>query len=214
MQTYPVYFHDWQGTAYRDGGHWLLVPKHLSDHLGLKWASQFDKIKTTNLSKGISLRGIPSARGTQETITLKLAYFGAWVLSIREANVPHQKRELLIAMQETLLDALDRQLGEKLGLPLMEVEDFLKLPLPPMAVSQMEPAECHDVRKKALADPIAVKAAQLIRIGLPASRIAPLVNRSIYWARNLQRHCRRIGLVPLPPAQQRLLEQPSLFGEA
>lgn len=214
MQTYPVFFHDWQGTAYRDGGHWTLAPKHLSDHLTLKWSSQFHKIKSSNLAKGILLRGIPSARGEQETITLKLPYFGAWVLSIREGNVPAQKRELLVAMQDSLLDALERQLGQMFGLPLMEVEDSMKLPLPPIALSQMEPADCLAARVAALSNPQAVKAAQMIRIGLPASRVAPLVNHSVYWARQLQRHLRRIGLVPLPPAQQRLLDQPSLFGEA
>lgn len=211
MQTYPVFFHDWHGQAYRDGGRWLLVPKHLSDHLGLGWSAQLQKIRNSNLSKGMSLIDIPSARGTQETVTLKMAHFGAWVLSIRDGNVPPHKRELLLAMQDSLLDALERQLGQMFGLPLMEAEDFLRLPVP--CWSGMGADACLAARTKALADPPAFTAARLMRVGLPASRVAPLVNRSVYWARQQQRHFRAIGVVPPTPAQQRLLEQPSLFGE-
>lgn len=211
MQTYPVFFHDWQGNAHRQNGRWHLAPKHLSDHLSLGWPAQLQKIRNSNLAKGMSLIDIPSARGRQETVSLTLPYFGAWVLSIREGNVPPQKRELLAAMQESLLDALERQLSAMFGLPLMEAEDMLRLPVP--AWSGMTPEACRVAREKVVTDPPGFAAAQLMRVGLPASRVAPLVRRSVYWARNHQRHCRRIGLVPLPPAQQRLLEQPSLFGE-
>lgn len=214
MQTYPVFFHDWQGTAYREGAKWRLAPKQLCDHLLVDWVTQYRKIKTSNLAKGIAIMPIPSVGGTQDTLTLEKGYFGAWVLSIREGNLPVEKRELLAAMQGQLLGAIDRQLDQMFSLPLLEVEDFLKLPLPPIALSQMEPADCLAARVAALSNPQSVKAAQMIRIGLPASRVAPLVNHSVYWARQLQRHLRRIGLVPLPAAQQRLLDQPSLFGEA
>lgn len=211
MQTYRVNFYDWQGQAYRDGGHWHLAPKHLSDHLQLSWPRQLKSIKRSSLSKGMALRAIPSGRGTQETITLKMSYFGAWVLSIHEGNVPQQKRELLIAMQESLLDALERQLAQQFGLPMMEAEEFLRLPVP--AWSGMTPEACRAAREKVLADPQSFTAAQLMRVGLAASRVAPLVRKSVYWARGLQRLLRNLGLVPLTPAQQRLLEQPSLFGE-
>jgi hypothetical protein len=215
MQTYPVNFHDWHGHAYRDGGHWLVAPKHLSDHLSLKWSSQLDKIKGSNLAKGILLRGIPSARGMQETVTLKLPFLGAWVLSIREGNVSPQKRELLAAMQSSLLDALNRQLAAMFDLPgMLEAEDFERLPLPPYALSMMSPDEVRAERAKVLAEPQAFAATRLMRVGLAASRTAPLVNWSVYRARRHMGHCRRIGLVPLTPRDQRLLEQPSLFGEA
>lgn len=212
MQTYPVNFYDWHGIAVRAEGHWWLSPRQVSDHLGLSWARQQRKINGSNLREGTALRAVPSARGSQETLTLKLGHFGHWLLGIDALNVPEEKRERLVAMQKSLLDALERQLGQMFGLPLMEVEDFMKLPMPPIALAQMEPADCVAARVAALSNPQAVKAAQMIRIGLPASRVAPLVNRSVYWARQTQRHLRRIGLVPLPPAQQRLLDQPSLFG--
>lgn len=214
MQTYRVNYNDWQGEAFRQNGKWHLVPKHLSDHLGLKWASQFRKIQDTDLSEGILIMGIPSARGTQETVTLKLAYFGAWLLSINSGKVPEEKRQTLLDMKRGLLDALERQLSQQFGLPgMLEAEDFMALPLPPIVVSNMTASEVQAAREKVMVDPISFMAARFMRTGLPASKIAPLVGRSIYWARGHQRLCRRIGLVPLPPAQQRLLDQPSLFGE-
>lgn len=214
MQTYPVFFHDWRGHAYRQDGQWHLVPKHLSDHLALDWRRQIRKIQDTNLSKGMALMAIPSARGKQETTTLKLAYFGAWVLSINEGKLAPHKRELLAAMQESLLDALDRQLSAMFNLPgMLEAEGFLRLPLMPQAYSLMDVAEVRAARDQVLADPQAFQAARFLRVGLPASKVAALVNRSIYWARQTARLCRKIGFVPLPAREQRLLDQPSLFGE-
>lgn len=234
MQTYPVNFFDWQGVVIRADGHWWIAPRQISDHLGLNWTRQQNKINGSIMREGTALRAIPGTplRGvagigetaipsmgkmtiqSRQMMTMKLGHFGHWLLGISPLNVPEEKRERLIAMQKHLTDALERQLGQMFGLPLMEVEDFLKLPLPPIALSQMEPADCAAARVATLSNPQAVRAAQMIRIGLPASKVAPLVNHSIYWARQLQRHLRRVGLVPLPPAQQRLLDQPSLFGEA
>jgi P22_AR N-terminal domain len=214
MQIYPISFYDWRGIAIRADGHWWLPVRQVSDHLELKWSSQRAKINGSNLSKGTSLRGVPSAGGEQETLTLKLGHFGAWLLGISSLNVPEPKRERLIAMQDALLDALDRQLAQMFGLPgLMEAEDFARLPLQPQVYSQMEPAEVMVARDSVLRDPVAYQAAGLMRIGLPASRVAPLLGRSVYWTRGHARLCRKIGFVPLPPSQQRLLDQPSLFGE-
>lgn len=77
MQTFPIFFHDWQGEAYRANGQWHLVPKHLSDHLSLDWKNQHRKITGGDLAEGMVIMTIPSARGMQETLTLKRPYFGA-----------------------------------------------------------------------------------------------------------------------------------------
>lgn len=218
MQTYPVFFHDWHGQAYRVNGKWHLVPKHLSDHLALDWKTQHRKISASELAEGGALRSLPSMgimpiQG-RETLTLTLPYFGAWVLSITTSRVPEEKRPLVVEMKRKMLDALERQLARMFGLPgMLEAEDMLRLPLQPQSFSQMEPAEVFAAREKIAADPVQYQAAGLMRIGLPASRVAPLLGRSVYWARGHQRTCRKIGLVPLPPSQQRLLDQPSLFGE-
>jgi hypothetical protein len=147
-------------------------------------------------------------------LTLKLGHFGAWLLGIEARNVPEEKRERLIAMQASLLDALDRQLARMFSLPgLAEAEDFERLPLPPEMLSQMKPEECRAARADLLQDHETFSAARLLRLGLPATKVAPVVGRSVYWVRQRARQCRRIGLVPLTTAQQRLLEQPSLFAE-
>jgi hypothetical protein len=211
MQTYPVFFHDWHGIAIRADGHWWLAPRQVSDHLELSWRRQERKISGSNLKAGTALRAVPAIDQNRQMLTMKLGHFGAWMLGIEPMNVPEPKRPRLIAMQEALLDALERQLSQMFGLPLMEAEDMLRLRMP--AWSGMTPEACQKDREAVIADPQGFAAAQLMRVGLPASRVAPLVRRSVYWARRHQRRCRRIGLVPLPPAQQRLMDEPSLFGE-
>jgi hypothetical protein len=229
MQVYTVNFYDWHGHAFRAGGHWWLAPRQISDHLELSWPRQQRKINRSNLKAGTALRAVPAsildasgtalravphARKEQLMLTMKMGHAGAWLLGIEPLNVPEPKRARLIAMQEALLDALERQLAQVFGLPgLAEAEDLRSLPLPPFALSQMEPDACRRAREAVLADRTAFQATQLLRIGLPATKVAPMVRRSIYWTRAQQRSSRRIGLVPLTPRDQRLLEQPSLFGE-
>lgn len=215
MQIYPIFFFDWHGHAIRADGHWWISPRQVTEYLAMDWRRQRRKINGSNLAKGGALRALPSAGGEQEMFTLKLGHFGAWLLGIEPLNVPEEKRAGLMAMQEALLDALDRQLAAMFALPgLMEAEDFERLPLPPYALSMMSSEEVRAERAKVLAEPQAFAATRLMRVGLAASRCAPLVNWSVYRARRHQGHCRRIGLVPLTPSQQRLLDQPSLFGEA
>ena len=204
MQTYPVNFYDWQGVAIRADGHWWLAPRQISDHLGLSWARQQRKINGSNLKAGTALRAVPGGDQNRPMLTMKQGYFGGWMLGIEPLNVPEEKRERLVAMQESLLDAMERQLAQQFGLPTLEAEDFLRLPVP--AWSGMSSAACLAAREKVLADPQSFTAAQLMRVGLAASRVSPLVRKSIYWARGLQRHLRNLGMVPLTPAQQRLLE--------
>jgi hypothetical protein len=217
MQTYPVNFYDWQGMAYRANAHWHLVPKHLNDHLGLDWKTQYRKITTSDLAEGMVMMTLPSMgimpMQGRETVTLKLPYFGAWVLSISASKVAEQRRPMVVEMKRKMLDALERQLGQTFGLPMMEAEEMLKLPLPPKALSHMDPADCRAVREKVVANPPAFQAVGLLRLGLAASKVAQLVGCSVYAARNQARLYRRIGLVPLSARQQRLLDQPSLFGE-
>jgi hypothetical protein len=207
MQTFPVFFHDWQALAYRANGKWHLVPRHLTDHLALNWPSQYRKIMTTDLREGVVMMTTPSGGGAQETLTLTLPFFGAFVLMVTTDRVPEAKRPLVIEMKRSMLDAIERQLGQMLNLPgMMEAEDFEKLPLPPYVLSMMSPEEVR-------ATSSTFAATRLMRVGLAASRTAPLVNWSVYRARQHQKLCRRIGLVPLMPSQQRMLDQPSLFGE-
>lgn len=214
MLTYPVFFHDWHGTAIRAEGHWWLPPRQLSDHLELSWRRQDRKIQSSDLKAATALRAVPALGQNRQMLTMKLPYFGAWLLSIEAKNVPEAKRPRLVAMKGSLLDALDRQLARLFALPgLAEAEDMEALPLPPVVVSAMSSQEVQAERAQALADPATFTAARLMRLGLPATRVAPVVGRSVYWSRQQQRRLRRIGLVPLTPAQQRLLDQPSLFGE-
>jgi len=215
MQVYPVTFYDWHGHAFRAGGHWWLAPRQISDHLELSWARQQRKINGSNLKAGTALRAVPAIDQKRQMLIMKMGHAGAWLLGIEARNVPEQKRPRLIAMQDALLDALDRQLAQMFGLPgLAEAEDMRRLPLPPFALSQMAPDACRSAREAVLDDRAAFQATQLLRIGLPATKVAPMVRRSLYWTRGQMHNSRRIGLVPLTPAQQRLLEQPSLFGEA
>lgn len=214
MQVYPVNFYDWHGHAFRAGGHWWLAPRQISDYLELSWRRQERKINGSNLKAGTALRAVPAIDQKRQMLTMKIGHVGAWLLGIQPLNVPEPKRARLIAMQEALLDALERQLAQVFGLPgLAEAEDLRSLPLPPFVLSQMEPDACRRAREEVLGDRIAFQATQLLRIGLPATKVAPMVRRSLYWTRAQQRTSRRIGLVPLTPRDQRLLEQPSLFGE-
>jgi len=214
IPTCKVTYGDWQGDAYRHHRQWHLIPKQMSDYLTLDWKAQYRKMKGADYSEGMGIMPIPSGRGVQDTVTLTRPYFGYWMLSISEGKVPPEKRDLVAEMKRKLLDAIDRQLGQMFGMPgLAEPEDFAALPLPPVVLSQMEAGEVHQARAKVLGDMVGLNAARLMRIGLPATKVASLLNRSVYWARQHQRHCRRIGLVPLTPRDQRLLEQPSLFGE-
>lgn len=214
MQTFPVFFHDWHGHAVRADGHWWLAPRQISDHLELSWRRQERKINGSRLKAATALRAVPAIDQKRQMLTLKLGHFGAWLLMIEPLNVPEEKRARLIEMQEALLDAIERQLASMFGLPgMMEAEEFEALPLPPASLAAMPQEDVQAERAKVLAHPQHFAAARFLRVGLAASRTAPLVGMSVYGARNLQRHCRRLGLVPLPPAQQRLLDQPSLFGE-
>ncbi len=213
MQTFPVFYDGWHGHAYRQHGHWHVAPKQLSDHIGLSWKSQYRKIQDTELAEGMVMMTIPSAGGAQETLTLRMGHFAAWIMMIQTDRVQVERRPFVVSMKRGLYDALERQLGQMFGLPGMkEAEDFERLPMPPLAVSQMEPEAVRAARAKVLADAPSFAAVRFMSVGLAASRIAPLVQTSVYAMRNLQRHCRRLGLIPLPPAQQRLLDQPSLFG--
>lgn len=131
---------------------------------------------------------------------------------VTTSRVPEHKRPLIVEMKKHMLDAIDRQLARMFGLPDMEPEDFEKLPLPPMELRQMEAGECREAREATMADPAEFQAARLLRLGLPATRVAPMVKRSLYWTRNRAQRFRRIGLVP-PNWRERRLCQPDLFAE-
>ena len=211
MQTYPIFFHDWQGVAIRAEGHWWIAPRQVSDHLGMNWRSQLRKFRSGILAKGVALKAIPSAGGEQQMQTLKLGHFAHWLLGIDPRKVPQEKRTRLVAMQEALLDAIERQLEQMFGLPGMpEAEELLTLPMPPEPLRRMEPGECMAAREEVLSDPVAFQAARMLRLGLAATKVAPVVRRSLYWTRKQARLFRQIGFVP-PTWRERKLCEPDLF---
>lgn len=212
MNAYPIIFYDWQGFAIRAEGHWWISPRQISDHLGLSWARQQRKINGSNLRKGTALRAVPSAGGEQETLMLKLGYFGAWLLSISPLNVPEEKRANLEAMQALLIDALERQLGQLFNLPgSLEPEKLMALPVP--GFSEMSAVEVKSAREAVLASPDGLQAVRLARLGLPGTRIGAAVHRSAYWARRQRRHWVRIGLVEPSSRETQWTSQLSLFAK-
>lgn len=213
MKAYPIFFHDWRGFAIRAEGHWWISPRQVSDHLGLSWRRQRRNIQNSNVSKGAALRASPSAGGEQETLMLKLGYFGAWLLSISPANVPEEKRANLEAMQASLIDALERQLAQMFNLPgSLEPEKLIALPVP--GFSGMSTEEVRAAREAVLESPDALQAVRLARLGLPGTKIGAAVQRSAYWARRQRRHWVRIGLVEPSSRETQWTAQLNLFSDA
>lgn len=159
---------------------------------------------------------VPSAGGEQATMMLKLGFFGAWMLSINPDMVPEHKRATIEAMQASMLDALDRQLQAMFALPgSLEVEQLVHLPKPIWYQEDAMPDTIWEVREVELDQPDMLQAVRLARLGLPGSRIGPVLGRSAYWARKCRRWHVHIGLVPPNKREeQRLagLRQPDLFG--
>ena len=75
----------------RDDGVFVAI-KPISDTLGLAWNKQLERIKRdTILSEGITVMGIPSVGGVQDTTCLKLDLINGWLFGIDESRVKSEE---------------------------------------------------------------------------------------------------------------------------
>lgn len=206
MKRYPISFHDWQGWAVRADGHWWLSPRQISDHLGLNWRTQLRKIDRSEGSKGVAIMATPSAGGKQQTLVLRLAYFGHWLLSINPGKIAPEKAELLDAMKQELLDVIEVQLASMFGLPMCEPEEVMNAPMPDWVRSTVDRATVLEARAEFLDSGEVMKAVALYRIGLPGTKTALLVGKTTYWARKVRRRLEGLGL--LQPRKATMTEAP------
>jgi hypothetical protein len=93
----------------RDDGVFVAV-KPISDALGLKWASQHDRLnRDPILSEGILVMGIPSVGGMQETTCLKLELVNGWLFTIDESRVKDEEtRQKVLAYKRECYQTLFR----------------------------------------------------------------------------------------------------------
>ncbi|WP_288804618.1 phage antirepressor N-terminal domain-containing protein [uncultured Novosphingobium sp.] len=96
-----VPFHQHQILTVKDSDGIYVVMKPIAETLGLTWRKQHDRItQHPVLSKGITLKVIPSAGGMQEMLTLDLEHFHGWLVTIDPRRVFNEDvRERIVMYQ-------------------------------------------------------------------------------------------------------------------
>jgi hypothetical protein len=108
----------------RDDGVFVAV-KPICDSLGLAWNKQLERLKRDPiLAEGMTVMGIPSVGGTQETTVLKLEMVNGWLFGIDESRVKdEQTRQKVLAYKRECYSVLFEHFYGKRRKPEPEVVD-------------------------------------------------------------------------------------------
>lgn len=91
-------FHGDTLFAVNDPAGALVAPKPISDALGLAWNKQLERIKRDPvLAEGMTIMGIPSPGGEQQTTMLRLHLLPGWLFGIGVNQVKLEARDKVLA---------------------------------------------------------------------------------------------------------------------
>ncbi|CAK0748311.1 hypothetical protein WCLP8_1880017 [uncultured Gammaproteobacteria bacterium] len=86
--------------------------KPICERLGIAWHKQLERIKRdTVLCEGITVMGIPSPRGIQETTCLRLGLVNGWLFGINENRVRPEARAAVLVYKRECHRALAEHFG-------------------------------------------------------------------------------------------------------
>ncbi|GIX39012.1 MAG: hypothetical protein KatS3mg128_0061 [Silanimonas sp.] len=96
----------------RDGEQVRVAIRPICEALGLNWSAQYRRLlRTPVLAKRVTKMAMPSAGGSQDTLTLPLDLLNGWLFGIDVQRVRPERREALIAYQEECYAVLARHRG-------------------------------------------------------------------------------------------------------
>ncbi|WP_439532041.1 phage antirepressor N-terminal domain-containing protein [Polymorphobacter sp.] len=212
MLTCPFTFGGYSGTAYRHEHRWWVPARPVADFLGLGWSPQRRKIQSDDALSVVIIMITAADGKNYETLALQTADLGFWLRSISPSKVAQSARPMLIEMQRRMRDAVEAQVNEAFGLPMLaDYETLLDAPVP----AHVDAGMMREVRAERLAEPDALRAAVLFRAGLPGTKVAVLTGRSAYWARKERRVFEALSMVEArrkPSAANDDAQQADLFG--
>lgn len=107
MELRDVDFYGDSLTVIKKEEHLYVQAKQVATHLGLSWEPQLVKLKEHPiLSEGIRSIVIPSARGNQEALALRVDLVPSWLFMVSANKVKSSVREKLIRYQRDAANVL------------------------------------------------------------------------------------------------------------
>lgn len=105
-QLMPVPFHEDTVVLVGKDGEPFVAMKPIVANMGLDWASQYTKLKSSLGRWGIVIITTPSLGGMQEAVCLPLRKLASWLMTISPNKVRPELRDKIVRYQEECDDAL------------------------------------------------------------------------------------------------------------